>query len=41
MVSKAITTIDSVNKIIDFVENELDLEPNQIMLADSVFVATM
>jgi len=33
---KAITTIDSVNKIIDFVENELDLEPNQIMLADSV-----
>jgi hypothetical protein len=33
---KAITTIDSVNKIIDFVEYELDLEPRQIMLADSV-----
>ena len=33
---KAITTIDSVNKIIDFVEYELDLEPKQIMLADSV-----
>ncbi len=33
---KAITTIDSVNKIIDFVEYELDLEPKQIMLADSI-----
>lgn len=33
---KAITTIDSVNKIIDFVECDLDLEPNQIMLADSI-----
>ncbi|MBK9483357.1 MAG: hypothetical protein IPO02_15565 [Bacteroidetes bacterium] len=33
---KAITTIDSVNKIIDFVETELDLEPKQVMLADSV-----
>jgi Limiting CO2-inducible proteins B/C beta carbonyic anhydrases len=33
---KAVTTIDSVNKIIDFVENELDLETNQIMLADSI-----
>jgi hypothetical protein len=33
---KAITTIDSVNKIIDFVEYDLDLEPKQIMLADSV-----
>lgn len=33
---KAMTTIDSVNKIIDFVEYELDLEPKQIMLADSV-----
>ena len=32
----AITTIDSVNKIIDYVENELDIEPNQIMLADSL-----
>ncbi len=27
---KAITTIDSVNKIIDFVETELDLEPKQV-----------
>ena len=33
---KAITTIDSVNKIIDFVESELDLEPKQVMLADSI-----
>lgn len=32
----AITTIDSVNKIIDFVEGKLDLEPNQVMLADSI-----
>ncbi len=33
---KAITTIDGVNKIIDFVELDLDLEPKQIMLADSI-----
>ncbi len=33
---RAVTTIDSVNKIIDFVEGELDLEPRKIMLADSV-----
>ncbi|NJK82597.1 MAG: hypothetical protein HC912_01075 [Saprospiraceae bacterium] len=33
---KAVTTIDSVNKIIDFVEYELDLEPKQVMLADSI-----
>lgn len=33
---KAITTIDSVNKVIDFVETELDLEPRQVMLADSI-----
>jgi hypothetical protein len=33
---EAITTIDSVNKIIDFVESELDLEPNKVMLADSI-----
>lgn len=33
---KAITTIDSVNRIIDYVENELDLEPKQVMLADSI-----
>lgn len=32
----AITTIDSVNKVIDFVEYELDLEPRQVMLADSI-----
>lgn len=33
---KAITTIDSVNKVIDYVENVLDLEPKQVMLADSI-----
>ena len=33
---KDITTIDSVNRIIDFVEYDLDLEPKQIMLADSI-----
>jgi len=32
----AITTIDSVNLLIDFVEDVLDLEPSQIMLADSI-----
>lgn len=32
----ALTTIDSVNRLIDFVEEELDLEPAQVMLADSV-----
>lgn len=32
----AITTIDSVNKLIDFVEEKLDLEPTQLMLADSI-----
>lgn len=32
----AITTIDSVNKLIDFVEEELDIEPSHIMLADSI-----
>ena len=30
------TTIDSVNQFIDFIENELDLEPAQVMLADSI-----
>jgi hypothetical protein len=30
------TTIDSVNHFIDFIENELDLEPAQVMLADSI-----
>ncbi|BEV03473.1 hypothetical protein [Chryseobacterium gambrini] len=33
---KAMTTIDNVNKIIDFVESDLDLEPRQVMLADSI-----
>ncbi|AXE18764.1 hypothetical protein DR864_13890 [Runella rosea] len=32
----AVTTIDSVNKLIDFLEEHLDLEPGQIMLADSI-----
>ncbi|MCF6130307.1 hypothetical protein L1S35_11540 [Flavobacterium sp. AS60] len=32
----ASTTIDSVNRLIDFVEEQLDLEPNQVMLADSI-----
>ncbi|OIN57135.1 hypothetical protein [Arsenicibacter rosenii] len=32
----AMTTIDSVNRLIDFVEEELELEPGQVMLADSV-----
>ena len=30
------TTIDSVNHFIDFIENELDLEPAQVMMADSI-----
>ena len=33
---KAVTTIDSVNKFIDFVEVVLDLEPAQVMYADSI-----
>ena len=32
----AMTTIDSVNRFIDFVESELDLEPSQVMMADSI-----
>lgn len=32
----AITTIDSVNKLIEFVEDKLELEPTQVMLADSI-----
>lgn len=32
----AITTIDSVNKIIDYFENELQIEPKQVMIADSI-----
>lgn len=32
----AITTIDSVNKLIDYVEAELELEPTKIMVADSI-----
>lgn len=30
------TTIDFMNKIIDYIEENLDLEPGQIMLADSI-----
>ncbi|OYW75650.1 MAG: hypothetical protein B7Z37_12220 [Verrucomicrobia bacterium 12-59-8] len=33
---QALTTIDSVNRLIDFVEDHLDLEPAQVMLADSL-----
>jgi hypothetical protein len=32
----AITTIDSVNMVIDYFENVLDTEPSTIMLADSI-----
>jgi hypothetical protein len=32
----AITTIDSVNRLIDYVENHLDLETNKVMIADSI-----
>lgn len=32
----AITTIDNINKVIDFFENELDVEPSSVMLADSI-----
>lgn len=32
----AMSTIDSVNKLIDFVEDKLDMEPGNIMLADSI-----
>lgn len=32
----AITTIDSINLLIDFVEGTLELEPSQVMLADSI-----
>lgn len=32
----AITTIDSVNRLIDFVEERLDLEPYKVMSADSI-----
>ncbi|MES2851228.1 MAG: hypothetical protein V4685_19420 [Bacteroidota bacterium] len=32
----AITTIDAVNKLIDFTEEKLDLETTQVMLADSI-----
>jgi hypothetical protein len=32
----AFTSIDCINKVIDFVELNLDLEPAQIMLADSI-----
>ncbi|MCP2029023.1 hypothetical protein L1276_004202 [Flavobacterium sp. HSC-32F16] len=32
----ALTTIDFINKIIDYIEEELDLEPAEIMFADSI-----
>jgi Limiting CO2-inducible proteins B/C beta carbonyic anhydrases len=32
----ATTTIDSVNRLIDFIESQLDLEPAQLMAADSI-----
>jgi hypothetical protein len=34
--SNALTTIDTVNRTIDYLEDELDLEPSQVMLADSI-----
>lgn len=32
----ATTTIDSVNSLIDFIEDELDIDPKTVMLADSI-----
>lgn len=32
----AITTIDCINKVIDYFEGELDIEPSSVMLADSI-----
>ena len=32
----ALTTVDAVNRFIDYVEATLDLEPSQVMLADSI-----
>lgn len=32
----ALTTIDTMNKVIDFVEETLNLDPAQIMMADSI-----
>lgn len=32
----ATTTIDSVNRLIDFIEGELDLETSKVMMADSI-----
>ncbi|MGC3944324.1 MAG: hypothetical protein QM762_07380 [Chryseolinea sp.] len=32
----AVTTIDAVNRLVDFVEGDLMLEPSQVMLADSI-----
>lgn len=34
--SNAKTTIDTVNQLIDYIEENLDLEPSQVMLADSI-----
>lgn len=33
---KAVTTIDFINRLIDYFEENLQLEPSQIMLADSI-----
>jgi len=33
---QAISTIDSVNQLIDFVEWQLDLDPGHVMMADSI-----
>ncbi|GAA4450031.1 MAG: hypothetical protein QM743_03150 [Chitinophagaceae bacterium] len=32
----ALTTIDTVNRVIDLMEDDLDLEPSKVMLADSI-----
>lgn len=32
----AVTTIDSVNRVIDFMEDKLDIDPSQVMFADSI-----
>jgi len=32
----AMTTIDTVNRVIDLVEDQLELDPSQVMIADSI-----
>lgn len=32
----AMTTIDSLNKLIEFIDDELDINPSNVMLADSI-----